>query len=63
MQEHKAVDEISRGEVPDKSKSDSDGNAVTLEHIEDEPTPRLHLKTFLIVAVSLDRAIPLAPDY
>jgi hypothetical protein len=52
MQEDKAIDEISRGEAHNKSKGDLHEDTVTLEHIEDEPAPHLHLKTFLIVAVS-----------
>ena len=52
MQQDTSADAISRGPAPGESKGESDANAVTLEHLEDEPAPHLHIKTFLIVAVS-----------
>ncbi|RVX74921.1 hypothetical protein B0A52_01198 [Exophiala mesophila] len=50
MQQDTSADAISRGPAPGESKGESDANAVTLEHLEDEPAPHLHIKTFLIVA-------------
>ena len=65
MQEVKTMQNTPSREVLDESKSeksDSHGNAVTLEYVEDEPAPHLHLKTFLIVAVSLYRVMLSVPD-
>ncbi|KEF62407.1 uncharacterized protein A1O9_00379 [Exophiala aquamarina CBS 119918] len=50
MQEDKAIDEISPKETQNKDKGELSEDTVTLEHVEDEPAPHLHLKTFLIVA-------------
>lgn len=52
MPADRAIDEISPGQASDESKSESHANAVTLEHLEEELEPHLHLKTFLIIAVS-----------
>jgi hypothetical protein len=53
MQENKTIDDVSHGEVAHETKAVSEKNAVSLHHFEDAPEPHLHLKTFLIVAVSL----------
>lgn len=53
MQADKAIDAISHTERREEPKSDSQAEANTFESIEEEPEPHLHLKTWLIVAVSL----------
>lgn len=53
MQSDKASDGISDPERREEPKIDSQAKANTLEYVEEEPEPQLHLKTYLIVAVSL----------
>lgn len=53
MQADKAIDAISHTERREEPKSDSQAETNTFECIEEEPEPHLHLKTWLIVAVSL----------
>lgn len=57
MQADKSIDAISHVEGREESKTDSQAEANTFECIEEEPEPHLHLKTWLIVAVSLYKLI------
>ena len=63
MHARTGADEISGAGNPSESKGDSHAHAATLEHIEDEPEPQIHLKTILIIAVSLFRPISRASDH
>jgi hypothetical protein len=52
MESTKDVENISHEEYPNKSRNNNQEKTAAQENIEDEPSPRLHLKTYLIVAVS-----------
>ena len=56
MEQAKGMDKPSHEEILAEAKSAAVDQPATTQHIEDEPAPRLHSKTFLVVAVS-------RPDY
>lgn len=64
MQTLAIANAASQADSPQDLKGESHGQAATVEHIEGEAEPHIHLKTILILAVSLLRlpSVPLTAN-
>ncbi len=52
MEQAKEMDRATHEEVLTETKHATVGELAIVQNIEDEPAPRLHSKTFLVVTVS-----------